>query len=179
MKKITLPAIALLSLALLAGCNNGATNNVMDSTHQETETPAEETAAVEVEVDIADTAAVQIEATAEKAAPAYLNESPEYLAYSENKYNELLGNKPFVISFHADWCPTCRQLDSNISADISNFPDGTKILKANYDTAAELKKKYKINSQSTLAVVDAEGNHTKTLVAPKNSEIINAINNSL
>jgi thiol-disulfide isomerase/thioredoxin len=61
-----------------------------------------------------------------------------------------------VLFFHAAWCPSCRTADAGIkAADIS----GTDIavLKVDYDTSDDLKKKYEVTYQHTFVQVDANG----------------------
>jgi thiol-disulfide isomerase/thioredoxin len=60
-----------------------------------------------------------------------------------------------VLFFHAAWCPSCRAADSGISS--GTIPDDLTILKADYDTESELKKKYEVVSQHTFVLVDSSG----------------------
>lgn len=77
-----------------------------------------------------------------------------YESYSQEKL-ALANDGKVVLYFHADWCPICRPLDAALkSADI---PSGVHILKVNYDTATELKKKYGVTYQHTFVQVDAAG----------------------
>jgi len=66
-----------------------------------------------------------------------------------------------VLFFHAAWCPSCRGLNSDIEANMSAIPEGLNILKLNYDTETELKKKYGVTTQHTLVQVDKDGNLIK------------------
>ena len=68
-------------------------------------------------------------------------EAPKYVAYTAEMYEMLKGEKPFVIYFHATWCPTCNVLDGKIKDAIADFPAGTIILNADYDEQTELKKR--------------------------------------
>ena len=63
-----------------------------------------------------------------------------------------------VLFFHASWCPTCRALNSDIEASKSEIPGDVTILKTDYDTETELKKKYSVTTQHTLVQVDKDGN---------------------
>lgn len=94
-----------------------------------------------------------------------------YLDFTEERYNALVGQKPFAIFFHAPWCGTCRRMEADILGNLSIFPEGTVILKADYDTEKELEKKYGIRSQSTVVIIDQEGEMTEVLVAPSAEEI--------
>ncbi len=66
-----------------------------------------------------------------------------------------------VLSFHASWCPSCRALDADIVQNMNAIPSDVSILKVDYDTESELKKKYGVSVQNTLVQVDAEGNLIK------------------
>jgi thioredoxin 1 len=63
-----------------------------------------------------------------------------------------------VLFFHANWCPICRALEQDITADLSRIPANTHILKVDYDTATELRQKYGVTVQHTFVQVDAQGN---------------------
>lgn len=66
-----------------------------------------------------------------------------------------------VLYFHAPWCPTCQALDKNINANITNLPANTIIVKTDYDSSTDLKKKYGVTYQHTLVQIDAGGNKIK------------------
>ncbi len=63
-----------------------------------------------------------------------------------------------VLFFHASWCPSCRGLNADIEKNLGEIPSEVSILKVDYDTETELKKKYGVTYQHTLVQVDAEGN---------------------
>lgn len=66
-----------------------------------------------------------------------------------------------LLFFHASWCPSCRALASNIEGNLNSIPQGLAILKVNYDTETELKRKYGVTTQHTLVQVDEAGNLIK------------------
>lgn len=66
-----------------------------------------------------------------------------------------------VLFFNASWCPSCRGLDTNIEKNIKSIPAGVSILKVDYDTQSELKKKYGVTYQHTLVQVDKNGDMIK------------------
>ena len=86
-----------------------------------------------------------------------------YSDYSQN----LLANANsgrVVLFFKASWCPTCNALDKDITSKLDKIPVNTSILKIDYDTSTDLKKKYGITQQHTLVQVDASGNLVKKSV---------------
>ncbi len=62
-----------------------------------------------------------------------------------------------VLFFHASWCPSCRGLNADIEINLSAIPSGVSILKVDYDTESEMKKKYGVTYQHTLVQVNADG----------------------
>ena len=66
-----------------------------------------------------------------------------------------------VLYFHAPWCPTCQALDKNINANLGSIPEKTIIVKTDYDSSNDLKKKYGVTYQHTMVQVDSSGNKIK------------------
>ena len=62
-----------------------------------------------------------------------------------------------VLFFKASWCPTCKSLDADITANKNNIRDGLSILEVNYDDSAALKQKYGVTYQHTLVQVGSDG----------------------
>ena len=79
-----------------------------------------------------------------------------YEAYSPDKL-VLASSGDVVLFFHAPWCPICAALEKDINAHISTIPAGLTILKVDYDTATELKKKYGVTVQHTFVQIRADG----------------------
>jgi len=65
-----------------------------------------------------------------------------------------------VVFFHAPWCSTCNYFEGQIEE--QGVPDNVTILKVDYDSETELKKKYGVNIQSTFVQLDANGAVVKT-----------------
>lgn len=61
--------------------------------------------------------------------------------------------QPVALHFHADWCPTCRAQDKVLQSLKSEKGLDLTVLTANYDTEKALKRRFRINSQSTLVVL--------------------------
>lgn len=78
-------------------------------------------------------------------------------AYSPEKL-ALAQHGKVALFFHAPWCPICRSLDAQAAADPDLVPAGVHVLKVDYDTALELRKKYGVTVQHTFVQVDASGN---------------------
>lgn len=89
-------------------------------------------------------------------------------AYSPEKL-ALAADSDVVLFFHASWCPSCRALESDINASLSDIPANTHILKVDYDTATALKQEYGVVRQHTLVTVDANGAKIKTLTGLTNT----------
>lgn len=83
-----------------------------------------------------------------------------YEEYNERKVINAK-NGDVVLFFHASWCPSCRALNKDIEQNLSSIPDGVTILKTDYDTEKDLKKKYGVTYQHTLVQVDENGNMIK------------------
>jgi len=62
-------------------------------------------------------------------------------------------DKPVALQFHADWCPTCRAQDKVLQALKAEPGLDVTVFKVNYDTEKDLKRQYKIQTQSTIVVL--------------------------
>ena len=52
-----------------------------------------------------------------------------------------------ILNFSASWCPSCVEADKNFNA--SPTPEGLTLLKVDYDTSTDLKRKYGVTYQHT------------------------------
>ncbi len=86
--------------------------------------------------------------------------SGSYEAFSIDKISRAK-TSDVVLFFNASWCPTCRALNKDIEENLSSIPENVTILKTDYDTETELKKKYEVTYQHTLVQVDESGNLIK------------------
>lgn len=75
-----------------------------------------------------------------------------------------------VLFFHAPWCPTCKEANKNFEA--TSAPDGLTLLKVDYDSSNDLKKKYGVTYQHTFVQVDKDGNLLKKWNASNNYDDI-------
>lgn len=82
-------------------------------------------------------------------------------------------NRPVAVLFHADWCPTCRAQDKALQSMKNEKGLDLTILVANYDTEKELKRRFRVNTQSTLVVLKGSQEAAR-LVADTRPEAIRA-----
>lgn len=96
--------------------------------------------------------------------------------YSADKL-VLAENGTVVLFFHANWCPSCRGLENDLNANLERFPANTHILKLDYDSETDLKKKYGVIRQHTLVVVDTNGVEIKKLTGLTNTleQVVNQL----
>ena len=200
-------SLLLLSLILFTACLNAgpdasapvevteevATEETIEEEAAEVETAEEETTEEEttkeeateeevaeeevVEDETAEEEVVEEETAEEEAVAEAAN--AEYIAYTKETYDSLIGQSPVVLYFHADWCPVCVKLNSDISGAIANFPAGSTILKLDFDQEIELRQEYGVTVQSTLITLNAAGEVIEKLNAPSNEDLIAAINKTL
>ena len=62
-----------------------------------------------------------------------------------------------VLFFHADWCPTCRTTDANLSADPASLPAGLTVVKLDFDSETGLRQQYGVTLQHTFVQVAPDG----------------------
>ena len=65
-------------------------------------------------------------------------------------------DQPVAMHFHADWCPTCRAQDKAIQSLKAEPGLDLTLLVADYDTEKALKRRFKVNAQSTLVVLHGQ-----------------------
>lgn len=100
-----------------------------------------------------------------------------YQVYSPtNLTSAQQAGKRVILFFHASWCPTCKQADSDITANLANLPDDVVVLKTDYDSYSELKEKYGITYQHTFVEIDSEGNQLQKWNGGGVSEINSRLN---
>lgn len=159
MSKISIPSIALCAL-FITGCSIVAPQPSNTTTKQNTQvTSQSETTKASLQIKKDASSTEQTSTNTQKSAPVYLD-------YSKELYDSLKGKEPVALFFHASWCPICQRMEKNFKADLASFPAGTKILKIDYDKETELKKEYGIKVQSTIVVLDGNGNVTMTAQDP-------------
>jgi pentapeptide MXKDX repeat protein len=91
-----------------------------------------------------------------------------YSDYSEEKLSSAKWN--IVLFFAASWCPSCKTADKNLKD--NTIPEGLTVLKLDYDSNKDLKKKYEVTSQHTFVEVDNKWNMIKKWSGSRDSEWI-------
>lgn len=84
-----------------------------------------------------------------------------YIEYSNDVIADSSGTK--ILFFHAPWCPQCRVLESDIVE--KGVPENVTIIKVDYDSNQPLRQKYGVTLQTTVVLVDDEGNLVNKFVA--------------
>ena len=65
-------------------------------------------------------------------------------------------DKPVALHFRADWCPTCRVQDKVLEKLKAEPGLDVTVLEVNYDTEKDLKRQYKIQTQSTMIILHGD-----------------------
>lgn len=99
--------------------------------------------------------------------------------YSESEFNLLKGKHPVTFFFHADWCGTCKILETQLNENSDQIPKEVTIFKVDFDKETELKKEYGILMQSMFVVFDKDGNVVEKLAAPTFEELIESLKKSV
>lgn len=89
-------------------------------------------------------------------APAPITKGGSY----ENYTTDALGYAALgevVLFFHSASCPACELLDRDIKTNAARIPKDVKILKVDYDTAADLRQKYGLSAPHILIQVNSKG----------------------
>lgn len=94
-----------------------------------------------------------------------------YVSYDTSKLSFAKTGK-VVLFFHAPWCPSCVAYDKKITQDPSMVPENVLLMKTDYDTNMELRKKYGITSQHTFVQVDENGKLIKKWLGDKDLKTI-------
>jgi thioredoxin 1 len=80
-----------------------------------------------------------------------------YQEYSPSKLG-LVEKGKVLLFFHANWCPICRAMETEILNNANIIPDNVFILKVNYDKEIALRQKYAVTIQHTFVELGKDGN---------------------
>jgi len=164
-KKITISIVVLVVIAIgyfaVTSPQNDALVTEVSSEQMNEEALVEAGAEA---VDGMDSGVAEIEMESEMMDDDMSNETASgpgvYTEYSEDKL-AMADDGDVVLFFHATWCPTCRSLDADITANADAIPSDLTLLKTDYDTSGELRRKYGVTRQHTMVQVDAAGDLIK------------------
>lgn len=166
MKKVLFSCVFILTILLLAGCQRKTGT-----------APATETESTPLK-EVIDNNSGSI--TTEQPIPDPDNDSQattgSYINYDPSTINQIAENNQTVLFFHAQWCPYCRAAEEDINARLFEIPKGVAIVKVDYDTETELKKKYGITSQHTFVLVDENLNEVEKWNGGELDEILENVN---
>jgi thiol-disulfide isomerase/thioredoxin len=93
--------------------------------------------------------------------PEQLQEGGRYVDYSAEAVTSTQNQR--ILFFHAPWCPQCRLLDASIKGGL--IPTNVTIFKVDYDSNQKLRQQYGVTIQTTLVLLDSNGNEAKKYVA--------------
>lgn len=107
-------------------------------------------------------------------------ERMKYFEFSEAGFEGAASEKR-VLFFYANWCPTCRPTDADLSANMSQIPDGAVVIRVNYNdpdtdsVESELAKKYGVTYQHTFVQIDSLGEVVTKWNGGKTKELLSNI----
>ena len=90
----------------------------------------------------------------------------KYVEHSQNAL-ESARSKRRVLFFYANWCPTCRPVDSEIRSRLSDIPEDVVVIRVNYNdnetdqNEEALAEKYGVTYQHTFVIIDENDNEIK------------------
>lgn len=84
-----------------------------------------------------------------------------YVDYQADIIAQTMGKK--VLFFYAPWCSQCRSIEAGIKE--QGVPAGLTIIKVDYDSNQDLRKKYGVTLQTTFVKVDDNGENLGLYVA--------------
>ena len=182
MKKLTL---LILSSLLFAACTSAGpeitppSEEIPEIMDADIATDIVEEEATEEEITEEET--TEEESTEEEVVEEETTEAAEaeYITYTKETYDSLIGQSAVVLYFHANWCPLCVQLEQNITENLADFPKGSKILEVDFDEELGLRQEYGITVQATLLTLSADGEVIEKLSNPSNEDLIAAIEKTL
>ncbi len=108
-----------------------------------------------------DTAMEPTDATMEKDGDKMMSDS-RYVEYSKVTLDQAAGNRR-ILFFYANWCPTCRPTDVDLSANKSKIPEDVTVIRVNYNdtdtdqSEKDLAKQYDVTYQHTFVQIDGQG----------------------
>jgi thiol-disulfide isomerase/thioredoxin len=168
--------IVIMSVALLAvGCSNKKTTE-SPKAEEKMEKKAEKSATKEEKSEMmkeSETMGSKEMMQKKEAMKKEMENEPRYTDYSEDQIKDANSDgKKVVLFFHASWCPNCKQADAEFKTNISKIPEGIVVLKTDYDTYKDLKKKYGVTYQHTFVQIDKNGEMVTKWIGGGTEELV-------
>lgn len=91
--------------------------------------------------------------------PLPSNTQSRYIEYSDGVLENNLDNNR-ILFFYANWCPTCRPVNKEISENSDRIPEGFVVIRTNYNddetdkNEEQLANKYNVSYQHTFVELD-------------------------
>jgi len=173
---LTLVALAVIGIgafALMTTNDDDSSRNNTDSSSSQLETSASEQSS---DIEAVQQAASNDANTDSETATENEGQSGAYITLADYNANpDQYANQTKVHFFHADWCPTCRGIESEINADISRIPDNVVFIKTDFDDEVELKQKYGVTVQTTFVQIDNDGTEVNQWTASNLDSAVSGI----
>ncbi len=147
--RAALPALLAVAALALGGCAATPADTMADDASPAATAPADESMTDEA----MDEESMDDEAMDDGSMDDAASSPGAYVDYREGVIAETAGDK--VLFFHAPWCTQCRQLEQSILSE--GIPDGTTIIKVDFDSETELRQRYGVTLQTTVVHIDDEG----------------------
>lgn len=77
--------------------------------------------------------------------------------YDTNKTWKLVGSKPVIIDFYADWCGPCKMLSPHVEAIAKKYGNQVEVYKVNVDYNKDLASHFNISGIPYLLFIPTKG----------------------
>jgi len=100
----------------------------------------------------------------------YVEFSPESLQTTQDKRR--------VLFFYANWCPLCRPVNEELTANVDELPDDVVVIRVNYNDSdtdqneKDLAKKYGVTYQHTFVQIDSRGTEVTKWIGGDLAELL-------
>lgn len=163
-KKLLVTISIVVALFLVGGGIFAYTTNQNDKKEQEKTTMAKKTED-EAMMKKQEAAAIEKDKMTKDADPMTNKDTESkqgtYVTLADyNKDPSKYTDSTKVYFFHASWCSICQGIEKEIIADVSKVPAGVTLIKTDFDSSTDLRKKYGVTVQYTFVQVDDSGNKT-------------------
>lgn len=163
MKKYLTP-LAVAALLTLAGCASGTTSDAMSPAMSDARmspsammTPSDAMAPSDA---MSPGGAMSGDAMSMSPSEAMTGEAmtaSSFITYADYEASkDKYADTSVVLFFNATWCPACRAISQDLTADPGRIPAGTTIVSVDYDEHTDLRQRYGVTMQHTFVALDAQ-----------------------